>query len=579
MKVAYVPVLKTAANYGTSIGRRWSLLEHMLLLDLASARRTVAELIASSGLRPRLVVEALIGLVRANFVEIRATDADLLFQATVPGARQAAKPEMDASQVPGERWISLAFDQVTGTWMRSDDLTLVHEHDLPPHAACPPATFASYDPSDGQLRDLLYLPVDETLRPEEVRLRKPARPYARVTLRHGVLEGLPPYAGEALRQAVREFMADLKEEEDEDGEGEVDPEAVEFACNLSANDLYVGGPDQLRLLQETLRSAATTVVIHSCFVSRSTIRALLPDFEAAAARKVRVDLLWGLDRLQDGDVPTKVGDADEVLDELPPALRRRVQLSPRSSGSHAKVVLHDDAAGAWVSYVGSCNFLSTNFDAVDVAVRMRSPGLAARLLSWLLTMQVPTAGPWSPVARRLDRAWTQARRAQPTRDESGSHGLRLVVDADHYGVVRSARDAAKTDIVVACDLLGIAAETSAFVPLAEAANHGTRISMFYQRPTNMLREEGLVPSRERIRARGMDLDTVHELHAKLLAWDRFDFVATSFNWLSTSVDGARTRGAEIGVHVLGEGPRDWTAAKLDEGGFRNALSEDRSLAD
>lgn len=572
MKVAYVPVLKTGANYGTNIGRRWSVLEHMLLNELTTDRRTVDDLVVASGLRPRLVVEALINLVRSNFVEIRATDAELLFQATALGRKQSEKQEIDANQVPSDRWISLAFDQITGTWLRSDDLTLVHEHELPQRARLMPTTYSSFDPLDGRLRDLLYLPPEETLRPEEVRLKKPSTPYAQVVLRHGVIEGLPTYVGEDLRQRVREYLADV---EDEDGEEEFLREVVEeteFRSDLDPDALFVGGPAQLHVIQEALRSARTTAVIHSCFLGKSTIRALLPDLEAAAKRKVKVDLLWGLAQKDAGEIATKVGDANEILDELSSAYRKRVQLSPRSSGSHAKIIVYDDTkTEQWISVVGSCNFLSTDFDAIDVALRMRSPGMAVRLLAWLLTMQIPAAGSWPPVARRLDRAWSDARKRKQGGKETGSHGLKLAVDADHYALIRTARDVADTDIVVTCDLLGIAAETSAFVPLAEAASSGVKVSMFYQRPSDLLESEGRVPTREDLKVRGLEIDVVEELHAKLLLWGHSDFVATSFNWLATSVDSTRSRGLEIGVHVVGPGPREWLKAKLMEGPLRAAL--------
>lgn len=572
MKVAYVPVLKTGANYGTNIGRRWSILEHMLLNDLTTARRTVDDLVVASGLRPRLVVEALINLVRSNFVEIRATDAELLFQATALGKKQSDKQEIDANQVPSDRWISLSFDQITGTWLRSDDLTLVHEYELPQRARLMPTTYSTFDPLDGRLRDLLYLPPEETLRPEEVRLKKPSTPYAQVVMRHGVIEGLPTYVGEDLRQRVREYLTDI---DDEDGEEEFLGEVVEeteFRSDLGPDDLFVGGPAQLQVIQEALRSARTTAVIHSCFLGKSTIRALLPELEAAAKRKVKVDLLWGLAQKDAGEIATKVGDANAILDELGATYRKRVQLSPRSSGSHAKIIVYDDAKSErWISVVGSCNFLSTEFDAVDVALRMRSPGMAVRLLAWLLTMQIPAAGSWPPVARRLDRAWSDARNRKIRSKEIGSHGLKLAVDADHYALIRTARDGAETDIVVTCDLLGIAAETSAFVPLAEAASNGVKVSMFYQRPSDLLESEGRVPTRQDLNSRGLDIEVVEELHAKLLLWGERDFVTTSFNWLATSVDSTRSRGLEIGVHVVGPGPRHWLREKLAEGPMRAAL--------
>ncbi|TPG21766.1 hypothetical protein EAH87_04825 [Sphingomonas koreensis] len=332
------------------------------------------------------------------------------------------------------------------------------------------------------------------------------------------------------------------------------------------------GTAQLAIIQEALRTAHTIAVIHSCFLGKSTIRALLPDLEAAAKRKVKVDLLWGLAQKDEGKIATKVSDANAILDELGPTYRKRVQLSPRSSGSHAKVMVYDDAkSGAWISVVGSCNFLSTDFDAVDVSLRMRSPGMAVRILAWLLIMQIPTAGSWPPVARRLDRAWLAARALVTRGPEIGSHGLALAIDSDHYALIRTARDGADTDIVATCDLLGIAAETSAFVPLAEAASYGVKVSLFYQRASDLLESEGRVPNRRDLKERGLDIDVVDELHAKLLLWGGSDFVATSFNWLATSVDSTRSRGLEIGVHVVGLGPRAWLREKLADGPLRAAL--------
>jgi hypothetical protein len=62
--------------------------------------------------------------------------------------------------------------------------------------------------------------------------------------------------------------------------------------------------------------------------------------------------------------------------------------------------------------------------------------------------------------------------------------------------------------------------------------------------------------------RGCSLTKIPTLHGKFLAWDDEALAITSFNWLSTVVDGTRTRGAEIGILSLGQNLREIIASKL-----------------
>src|SRR5690606_29139383 len=115
----------------------------------------------------------------------------------------------------------------------------------------------------------------------------------------------------------------------------------------------------------------THIVIHSCFLHPEVVRRLLPDIERAARRKVRIDLLWGLHSDPESpEKPRPIQETNQVLDTLSPNVRLRVQLSPNSSGSHAKVIVYDDrTTGKWTTIVGSCNFLSSWFTAIDVSFR------------------------------------------------------------------------------------------------------------------------------------------------------------------------------------------------------------------
>jgi hypothetical protein len=562
MTIIYVPVLRTAVSYTVSFGRRWSLLEHMLLLELVASRRTVAQLTEDASVPSRMIVEALINLLGANWIEIRADNKDVFFTATVVGARRASEPELPAKLGRDTRFTSLCFDQVTGAWLRSDDLNLVYHDNLPNDANILDPVYKTLDSGDGSFRDLLYLDADQSLEQDEPRLKTPSRPFARFEVSLGTVVGLPAYAPLRLRRLLLESTG----EGQEDGEashnkspGEMD----EIRDTFIQKDIIVGGEAHLVLVRRALAEAATTVVIHSCFVHPEVVAKLLPDFEAAAKRKVRVELLWGLNRDPESlENPPPVKAAERVLDRLAPDLRRRIQMSGSSSGSHAKLLVFDATDGSWRSAVGSCNFLSTWYDALDVTVFSRSQRLAALLLGWLVSSQLPAAGSWSPTARRLDHLWTAARASAVSRGESGEHGITLLVDEDHYACIRQARDEAQRRIVMGCDLFGIAAETSAVVPLERAALRGRAVHIFYQRPTRFLASEGHAPNREAFLKRGLHLERMEKLHGKVLLWDDDALGASSFNWLSTTADGTRARGAELGLLLRGAG-----VARL----FRHAL--------
>ncbi|WP_447763855.1 hypothetical protein [Sphingopyxis panaciterrae] len=554
MSVIFLPVLRTAVTYSVSFGRRWTILEQMILLDLVEERRTVSELAVAADLPDRLVVEALINLLRSNWIEMRASDAGAYFAATAAGKRRAADQTLPDHVERGEKWTSLCFDRVTGSWLRSDDLDVVYERDLPNSARPLEARYQNFNAADGDFRDLLYLQPLETLEPDEPRLRTPARPYARFEVTDEAIVGLPDYAPMKLRRAILDAAEGWQAASDEGAALPKVRTASRYRDTIEAGDIFVGGPAQRTLLRESLQKAGSTIIIHSCFVNPKTLAAILPDLTAAAKRKVKVELLWGLQRDDEASgPPASIVEARRLLDGLPFDEKQHITLSARTSGSHAKLIVYDDAAtGNWVSVISSCNLLSTNFDALDVSLRTRSPGIAAKLLSWLTTTQQPAVGGWSHQARRINTAWGTARRRAAGRDEEGEHQLSLLVDTDHHACLRKARDEASTSLLVACDLYGLAAETSVIVPTAEAAKDGVDVQLLYSRASKLLREEGRTPDATDLAKRGLRLLQVDELHGKFLLWDEESLAATSFNWLSTAVDGARARGAEFGL--LAEGP-------------------------
>jgi hypothetical protein len=545
-----------AVSYTVSFGRRWSLLEHLLLVEVANGRRSVRDLSHISGVPERLVIEALINLMRASWVEVRSTDAGVFFTATGAGRRRANEENLPVTLQRDVKWLSVCVDRLTGAWLRADELDLVYERDLPEDPECLDPILHTYNPDDPSLRDLFYLNLDESLEPSAPQFRNPSKPYARIGVAFGALEtGLPPSAPLRLKEALITAAEGAPEAITKAGRSFATAASGGLRDDIQEDDLIVGGAEHFEMLKSILDSAKSHVIIHSCFVNPATIKVLAPYLERAARRKVQIELLWGLH--VDPEEPARrkpISDSEAILAALPPSIRSRVQLAPHSSGSHAKIIIYNDReTDRWLSIVGSCNYLSTEFDWVDASVRSRNQQLATQLLGRLIAAQLPASGSWSPVAKRLNRLWTDLRHKTQGIEEEGCCSLTLMEDNDHYACVTRARDVARKQITIGCDLYGLSAETSVLVPMARAAELGCKVSLAYNRLSRRLSDEGLGPDRAEIEARGINIEEVTRFHAKFLSWDEESLAITSFNWLATVVDGSRARGAEFGLLIEGDG--------------------------
>lgn len=572
MRILYLPVFRASLAYTVAYGRRWSVLEHLLLHELSTSKQSVADLAVAASLPDRLVVEALINLLRAGWIEIRTADEVALFSCTELGRKRATEPRLKAELKRRIRWASLCMDRLTGSWMVAEGLDLIHERDLPADAEKLDALVNVMDPQNGEVRDLLELENDEAFERLEPYSRSPARLYARVVLSLGAVQGLPAEAPLRLKEALLEHQSTSElQYEAFDSDASVSA-AASLREDITADNLIVGGTEHLETLIAILKRAKSQVVLHSCFLHPEVLQNLLPHLEAAAARKVRVDLLWGL-QVDQEDVQGRqpIARSHKVLEQLSAKARSRVVLSNVSSSSHLKVVVSDSGPdGAWETVIGSCNYLSSWFNLTEVSVRLANPHVAATVLGYLVEAQIPASGSWSALVYRLNGVWSELRRRPGTKASFGTHRVTLLVDQDHYACIRNARDSKSADIVVACDLFGQAAETSVLVPMERASQLGKEVTLLYRRASKSLIEQAAVPNPQLLEQRGLKIRQAENLHGKFMVWGENALAISSFNWLATSV-GNRARGAEMGICLEGPDLRQMLVEKMksqDEAIFR-----------
>lgn len=565
MTVVYIPVYRLAVGYAVTVGRRWSVLEHLILTKLATERLTVSKLAALANLPERLVIESLINLLRAGWIEVRSTDDGVFFSSTGAGKRRATEENLPLELGQRIKWITLCFDRIAGCWMRADDLTLVNDYDLPRDAHVLQWRISTFDPDDDIRRSLVYLEREESFERFIPASRSPSRVYARVDVAFDSINGLPSRAALSLRSAIIDEV-EAPSTAELDRPDRTSPSSdwslTPARDNLSSADFIIGGQAHLDYVKAALARARSHFILHSCFIDPAAIEILLPHFEAAARRKVRIDLLWGLrEDPESSQRASPVTASLALLDRLT-YNRKFVELSSVSSASHAKAIIFDDKeTGDWETLISSCNFLSSYFTSIEVSVRCRSRMLAAQILGRLLAAQMPASGAWSRVVHRLNRTWNEVR---PRAAEIGEYELSLLVDDDHYGCIRTARNEAKRNIVIGCDIYGVAADTSVLPPLQRAAERGAKVQMYYQRPSRQLSEKNAPPDPRALQMRGIELRVVKGLHGKFLLWDESALAITSFNWMAASVDGTRSQGAEIGVLVRGPALQALIASKFKE---------------
>jgi hypothetical protein len=325
MTTVFIPVYRFAVSYSVSFGRRWTILEHMLLLELVSERSSAAMLAARSGLPERLVVEALINLLRAGWIEVRTSGEGAYFKSTAIGARRAADETLQSVLQRRVNWTSMCLDRLTGSWLRTDDLELTHESDLPEVAFAMKPIVSTFVREDGSLRNLVYLAPDESFEQFEPNLRAPSLFFAKVNFIFGEPE-LPAYASLSLREAIKEGAPDHSGSTSSETFPSSTTISEQARDTLTADDLIVGGAEHFALLKDVLeRHASRYVVIHSCFLKERTIIDLLPSLELAAKRGLHVDLLWGLNYDPDDLSKSRaVGEARQALEKIQNRFRNSV---------------------------------------------------------------------------------------------------------------------------------------------------------------------------------------------------------------------------------------------------------------
>jgi hypothetical protein len=107
-----IPVLRGKRRFHLDKGRAWSVVEHLVLAALAQQAMTAARIAEAGDLPRRLVIEIIIRLMRAGWVELSQGPRGTTFKASQAGMAAATLTELPNTPKRISRWMNFVIDKV-----------------------------------------------------------------------------------------------------------------------------------------------------------------------------------------------------------------------------------------------------------------------------------------------------------------------------------------------------------------------------------------------------------------------------------------------------------------------------------
>ncbi len=561
-----IPAFRLSCNVGIDKGRAWSVIDEMILWATAQQKRTIAQLSTDSGLPRQIIVASIARLMRFRLIELTVQSNGAAFQASEYGKEVVASgrplPFFPKREV---KRVSFVIERATGGFFPTGQVRVISETALA-NETDPDLRLVvvegggpsmSHEANLGRLSQIAARGWEEQVALVDGRTSSLRAEFMMIRVVDGVPRNVPESASPGLR-AVIDKAASLPEGTTQVSVGyggsaqEAEPAPTAHYCQFDLADIVIGGSAQLEFLRKLLANADSRVIVHSTFLDHRRFKDLFPDIRAACLRGVTFDMLWGAESLDDEETrnsASAVEIAKMVRDDRDVARRFRVHM--RSTGSHAKILLADTAEGDWIAAIGSCNWLSTPFRAVELTAVLRDPAVVADVAVALQRM-VGRRGLSDDIATEMAIVARDLRRHSP---KGGPAKISLVFGDNHDVIMRTASGSANSRVVVGSHRLGSTARPGVVIQAetaVERANIGT--TLLYTMPSGPLKNRHARKLAEEAETNGVRLIKAGDipLHGKFVAWDDDNIVITSLNWASASSDLDFPQ-ADIGVHIALDG--------------------------
>lgn len=558
-----IPVMRGRVIVWVNKGRPWSAIEQLLLEALTRREWSSKDLAAAARIPRRVVIEAIVRLMRVGWLDLTRKDGAIAFRANTYGIAAATRTELPTAPRPVRRPISYIVDQVTGEIFRNREWITYEEKTLKERQAkekivwLKPANLVrGYDPN--RMIEVLLDEDEQFLSAEPSGL---IRRFVLATVRDGKVEGFPQRDLPDLRKVVLAAGGSYSTKNEGEQQNYVISEnplselpyrPIHRKVQAGEVDLVLGGIAHRQILEQTIERAVTRVFIHSTFIGEEQFIDLLPLFESAAKRGVRINILWGQNDDKNYVISTKSAIDNLRRNSRVLALENSLVIYPFSTTSHAKLLLADNGKpNEYLAVVGSCNWLSSNFQSYEVSASLKNPQLVGDVFNCLATLSFAHSGIWTELSSELV-AIGRSLVEEPA--SPGNVDAAVLVGPHHNSFVLRARDEAMSRIFVASHRLGATSNPAVVVPVMTAvAARGIDAKIYFNRATGAMHSGAAGVLAEQAALSGVAIQPIESprLHAKVLAWDSDAIVITSLNWLSADpVDFSIPK--EIGVWLSGK---------------------------
>ncbi|MES0098728.1 hypothetical protein [Mesorhizobium sp. M0019] len=553
----------------------WSPIEEMILLALDRAPGTIENVATSLAIPTQVVGSTIARLMQFGLVEVRFSPAPQLATSTIGQnfiRLGGALPERTEDR---EIHISLVLEKVGHSVFRNRDVEtapLYRMTDANHKVNFPAGPDETDDTMAARVNQFVagMLRPGEWLRGVQTINSVLERKYLAIEL-NDVKNGLlPEGASQDLIQALQETISTGMLPEASDPQPSRSP-AID--TTIADEQLIVGGDLHLECFERIVGQAEFDVFVLSTFVAphnekyterHERVRIAL---EQACLRGVRCHLFYGTTL----DAERKNAIAMQELNVRLSSVRhaRGSILAQRDSvRSHVKCLAADDGQGGAVVLLGSSNWLSSPFSAVEVSVELNENLAAAAGLDLLRSIISPLSG-----ARRsieiLQFTASELRRTRsplsPSTDVGGRVPVRMsILQADdHERLLRTVAHEADERFVCCTNKVGATMVPGLFNPAEVAGRRLDDVRVYYSRRSGPIKRRHIAAHRERLNG-VVDLIAVEDpqVHAKFLLWDKDHVVVSTMNWgsQSGSMDNPLD---EIGVHLEGPGLGTSLLAKFE----------------
>ncbi|RIY03758.1 hypothetical protein D3218_03205 [Aureimonas flava] len=545
----------------------WSPVEELVLLHLDNSPGSMETIRVDLGLDAQVVGATLSRLMRFGLIELRTYPSPSLTTSALGRQFIRSGQPLPERTVDREVPVSLVYERVGQSVFKRRDVDFVPEREIGHFHSAVRFSREERDETDETMALRVGRHMAGSMRPGEWLRGVTAinsvlrRVYLKIDLtdvRNGIF---PKNASEELVAALRATMESgslpsLTREEP--------PPSPSIETEFGPENFLVGSADHVDRFVEIVDRASQDVFVLSTFVAdqadekgRDRRNRILEALERALKRGVRCHLFFGTSRDEHGKHAQAMEDLRLRL-SAGSVTRGYLKVHRDPVRSHAKILAADDGAGGAVAVIGSCNWLSSPFSAVEASVILKEAGAAAIGLNILGSIVAPLADA-SRSRESLRFMAAELRRSlespgkRPTPSALPKARLSVVYSADHERLLRKAAHEADRRFVCCTHRLGAPMVPALFTPAEVAGRRLEDVRVLYSRQTGPVKRRHVSEQRERLDGLVQVIGVKEpQLHCKFLLWDDDDVVVSTMNWGSQSGRDDDPLD-EIGVHLQGPG--------------------------